>query len=67
MAEVSGCLVVDEGSCGAVGMETKAVPGAVGRCTMEEEIYALVTWNSVGDCDESDGREGVLEALKSQG
>ena len=23
MAEVSGCLVVDEGICGAVGVETK--------------------------------------------
>ena len=46
MAEVSGCLVVDEGSCGEAGVETEAVPGTVGGCAVEEMIDALVAWDS---------------------
>eukprot|EP00985_Skeletonema_marinoi_P007660 scaffold3394_cov90-Skeletonema_marinoi.AAC.4 len=40
MAEVSGCLVVDEGSGGVAGVETEAVPGTIGRCAGEEMIDA---------------------------
>ena len=67
MAEVNGCLVVDEGSCGAAGVETEAVPGTVGRCAGEEMIDALVAWDSVGHCDEGDGRKGMTEPLKCEG
>mmetsp|Transcript_17790 Transcript_17790/g.30058 ORF Transcript_17790/g.30058 Transcript_17790/m.30058 type:complete len:85 (+) Transcript_17790:835-1089(+) len=47
MAEMSGCLVVDEGSCGVAGVETEAVPGTIGRCAVEEMIDALVAWDCV--------------------
>ena len=67
MAEVSWCLVVDEGSGGVAGVETEAVPGTIGRCAVEEMIDALVAWDSVGHCDESDGREGKAETLKCEG
>ncbi len=56
-----GSLIVDKGGGGAVGVEPFTVSGAIDRCAGEEVINALVTWNSVGDCDGSYGWEGVLE------
>ena len=32
MAEVCGCLVVDKGICGAVGVKANAMSGSIGRC-----------------------------------
>jgi len=64
VAEVHGSLIVDKGSGDAVDVEPNTVSGAIDRCEGEEVINALtlVTWNSVGDCDESYGWEGVIES-----
>jgi len=57
-------FAVDEGIFGALGVKVNSVPGTIDRCTVEEVVNALVTWDSVGDCDKNYGWEGVLESLE---
>ncbi len=40
--------------------------GTIDRFKVEEVVNALVTWDSVRDCDESHGWEGVLGLLERE-